>query len=179
MEINHIIATNLKLQREKNGLSLDKLAALTGVSKSMLGQIERGVSSPSISVLWKIANGLKISFTSLTKPSQKEIKIYTKNEPIIADDGRYILHSVIPFDEDAKFETYFVEMKKDAYLKAEAHFTGTKEYVHVQEGRLEMIVDGKSNIVEANQAITYHADVIHEYRNLADSTKFSLIIKYD
>ena len=54
-----------KTIREKEKLSLEKVAQLTGVSKTMIGQIERGESSPTLTTIWKIANGLKVSFTSL------------------------------------------------------------------------------------------------------------------
>ena len=47
--LNLIIANNLKRIRDERKLSLDKVADLTGVSKSMLGQIERGESNPTIS----------------------------------------------------------------------------------------------------------------------------------
>lgn len=63
--INLILSKNLKYLRNERKLSLDKLADLTGISKTMLGQIERGESNPSITTVWKIANGLKISFTAL------------------------------------------------------------------------------------------------------------------
>jgi transcriptional regulator with XRE-family HTH domain len=65
-----VVAQNLRRMREDKKLSLDRLAELTGVSKSMLGQIERGESSPTISTIWKIANGLKVSFTSLLNTPQ-------------------------------------------------------------------------------------------------------------
>lgn len=51
-----IIAHNLKNFREKQKLSMDQLAALSGVSKSMIGQIERAETNTSISTLWKIAS---------------------------------------------------------------------------------------------------------------------------
>ena len=56
--INLVISMNLKHIREERKLSLDKVAKMTGVSKSMLGQIERGDSNPTIATVWKIANGL-------------------------------------------------------------------------------------------------------------------------
>ena len=64
-KLNEVIATNLKRIRTAKKMSLDNVANLTGVSKSMLGQIERGDSSPTITTIWKITNGLKISFSSL------------------------------------------------------------------------------------------------------------------
>ncbi|HCL78549.1 MAG TPA: hypothetical protein DIC53_01115, partial [Synergistaceae bacterium] len=65
-DLEKIVAENLKRIRSDRKLSLDGLAALTGVSKSMLGQIERGESSPTLQTVWKIANGLRISLTELT-----------------------------------------------------------------------------------------------------------------
>ena len=72
-EINDIIAENLKLYRKQNGYSLEHLSYLTEVSKTMLGQIERKESIPSITTLWKIANGLKVSFTELTQEKDEII----------------------------------------------------------------------------------------------------------
>ena len=63
-----IIAENLKRIRKENKWSLDTVSDMTGVSKSMLGQIERGESSPTISTLWKIATG-PVSYTHLTLPT--------------------------------------------------------------------------------------------------------------
>ena len=57
MDITQHLATTLKTQRQVRGWSLSKLAEETGVSKAMLGQIERNESSPTVSTLWKIATG--------------------------------------------------------------------------------------------------------------------------
>jgi transcriptional regulator with XRE-family HTH domain len=67
-DISARIASHLKSLRKSRGLSLDKTAQLTGVSKAMLGQIERGESSPTIATLWKIATGLSASFSSFITP---------------------------------------------------------------------------------------------------------------
>jgi len=55
------ISSALKKARMEKGLTLEETSALTGVSKAMLGQIERAESTPTISTLWKISTGLKIS----------------------------------------------------------------------------------------------------------------------
>ena len=58
------IAQRLKELRKLRGWSLEKKKKKTGVSKAMLGQIERGESSPTIGTLWKISSGLESSFSS-------------------------------------------------------------------------------------------------------------------
>ena len=58
------IARNLRAIRENRNLSLDRLSEMTGVSKSMLRQIETGRSNPTIATIWKIANGLRLSLSA-------------------------------------------------------------------------------------------------------------------
>ncbi|AVB76262.1 HTH-type transcriptional regulator SinR [Methanococcus maripaludis] len=71
---SHVISKNLKKIRNENGLSLDAVSKLTGVSKGMLGQIEREEVNPTITTILKIANGLKISFTSLLSEKEADVK---------------------------------------------------------------------------------------------------------
>ena len=70
--INSVVADNLKRLRDERKLSLEATAKLSGVSKSMLGQIERGEANPTVSTVWKIAGGLKISFTDLMTRPEKD-----------------------------------------------------------------------------------------------------------
>ena len=58
----------LRALRTGRAWSLDRAAQETGVSKAMLGQIERGESSPTIATLWKIASGFNTSLSSLIEP---------------------------------------------------------------------------------------------------------------
>ena len=76
-QIDRNIAYNLKRIRKSRNLSLDMLAEKTGVSKSMLGQIERGESNPTVTTVSKIMEGIKIPFEDL---------IYMKEENIILID---------------------------------------------------------------------------------------------
>ena len=56
--LNEIIAENLKKIRKEKHLSLDKIAQLSGVSKSMLSQIEKCEVNPTISTLKKMLHKL-------------------------------------------------------------------------------------------------------------------------
>ena len=71
MEINAVVSENARRLREEKRLTLDEAARLTGVSRSMLAQIEKGDVNPTISMVWKIANGYKVSFTSLVEPARE------------------------------------------------------------------------------------------------------------
>ncbi len=65
MNLNDIISANLKKLRTDRNLSLGQLSELSGVSKVMLSQIDKGESNPTINTIWKIANGLQVTYTKL------------------------------------------------------------------------------------------------------------------
>jgi XRE family transcriptional regulator, regulator of sulfur utilization len=165
--LNIIIANNLKQIREGKKMSLDKVSELTGVSKSMLGQIERGESNPTITTVWKIANGLKVSFTALISTIPSDIVIIKKNEiqPLIEDNSKYRLYPFFPYEDGRRFEVYSIEIEKGGYLNAEGHSDGTQEFITVFEGEVIISVNGEDYKLEKGEAMRFRADKTHIYHN--------------
>lgn len=159
------VAENLRTVREGRGLSLDQLAELTGVSKSMLRQIETGKSSPTISTIWKIANGLHISFTSLLrKPTiQAEVKSFKGVHPLTAEGETYRLYPLISFDPHQSFEIYYFEIDPGAVFAGEPHKGNIYEYVFVIKGELQITIAGKSFTILENEFLQFKADHPHQY----------------
>lgn len=179
--INLIIAENLKKLREEKKLSLDATSKLTGVSKSMLGQIERGEVNPTISTIWKIANGFKISFTNLMQVQEEDIKLIHKKEleAFTEDEGKFRKYCLLPFDDERRFELYFVELDSNAYLKAEPHITGTEEFITVFSGELEVVLNDEVFNLKSEDFIRFKGDRPHSYRNIGDSIcTFNSVIYY-
>lgn len=181
MNINEAIASNLKRLRDARGLSLEQTAQMTGVSKSMLGQIERGAVNPTISVVWKIAVGLKVSFSSLIEDrAQAATLVRTSGvEPMLMDDGRYRNYTIFPFDEQAGFELFYLELLPGARLDAEAHLAGCEEYLLLHNGALEVAVGDAVYALRGNDALRFRADEPHSYRNVgADTLGMNMLIRY-
>jgi XRE family transcriptional regulator, regulator of sulfur utilization len=179
--IQFLVAQNLKNIREEKKLSLDGLAELTGVSKSMLGQIERGESSPTIATLWKIANGLKISFTSLLDAPQTDTAVIKKEEitSLQEDNGKYRLYPFFPIAEGRRFEIYTIEIDKGGYLSAEPHPEGTQEFLTIFSGELTVRVNQEEYQVKEGDSIRFRADRPHTYHNSGSSlAKINLVIQY-
>ncbi|WP_066253899.1 helix-turn-helix domain-containing protein [Neobacillus drentensis] len=180
-EINLIIAKNLKAFRERKKLSLEKVAEITGVSKTMIGQIERGESSPTITTIWKIANGLKISFTSLINNPQPDTKVILKNDvqTLFEDNGKYRLYPFFPFEEDRRFEVYSVEIEVGGFLSSESHREGTEEFLTVFEGELTVQVNNIEYTVKNGDSIRFMADRPHTYYNSGGTlSRLSMVIYY-
>ena len=182
MEIQKIIAANIKELRTYKGLTLEEAAKVTNVSRSMLAQIEKGEVNPTISVLWKIANGYKVSFTSLVENrEQGSFVIREKDIPPLAENkGKYIKYPILSFQENKSFETYRIQIKVGGFLNAQPHLTGTEEYITVFSGQVEITAGTDTFFLDIGDSIRFMADVPHSYRNVGNEDAFlSMIIYYN
>ncbi|MBO1578754.1 helix-turn-helix domain-containing protein [Bacillus sp. XF8] len=180
-EIQLILAKNLKAIREKEKLSLGKVSQLSGVSKTMIGQIERGESSPTLTTIWKIANGLKISFTSLINNPQPDTTVVLRNEiqVLSEDNGRYRVYPYFPFQEDRRFEVYSVEIEKEGILSSDSHREGTEEFITVFDGEVTIHVSECKYKLKSGDSIRFKADRPHTYYNSGETlTRLSMTIYY-
>ena len=182
MEITARIAVNVKRIREQKKLTLDAAAGATGVSRSMLAQIEKGEVNPTISVLWKIANGYKVSFTSLVEDAQKQVSIVRadKMQPLEEDGGRYRNYPIFAFDEQKMFETYRIVIEPQGQLSAQPHLKGAEEYITVFAGQVEITVAEEKFLLGKGDSTRFCADVPHGYRNPGKETaELSMLIFYN
>ena len=179
-ELTESIAKNLAAIRGERRYSLDEVASLTGVSKSMLRQIEKGDSSPTITTLWKIANGLKVSFTSLVKEEKTTVSVIDNvaGTPLMEKDESYRLFPLFPFEPDRKFESYFVQMHPGATLESEGHRGEVEEYIFVTQGSLRLGVGERSFRVEKDHSIRFPASGPHSYRNEGTTQVKMIMILY-
>lgn len=170
--MNVIVAKNIKRLREERTLSMDELSRLSGVSRSMLAQIERGDGNPTISTLWKISNGLRIPFDALTvRPKHAhEIVRTAEVQPLPEDAGRVRNYSIFPDDENRGFAVYYLEVDEGGYWESEPHLKGTTEFITVFLGCLEIQTNGQHFTVGARENIRFKADTAHSYRNTGKET---------
>lgn len=172
-EITHHLSHTLRAIRQQQGWSLDRAAKETGVSKAMLGQIERGESSPTIAVLWKIATGFKTSLSTFLEPAPKEeggiVYRSTKelrNQPATDD---MLVATLFPYDVRYGFEMYELTLLPGYERYSEPHEQGVTEHVVVLSGQMELLINGKWQTLDEGSAVRFEADKPHGYRNLGDS----------
>ncbi|HWR60859.1 MAG TPA: XRE family transcriptional regulator [Clostridia bacterium] len=176
------ISAVLKKVRFERGLTLEDTSSLTGVSKAMLGQIERGESVPTISVLWKIATGLRISFSELlgsSEPDNYAPIAIDELEPVNESDGKMMLYDVFPFNPLTGFEYFYIRLLPGAKHVSSPHQNSTSEYVVVTEGTLLLTVEEQTFELKSPAAIMFKSNREHSYSNPYDTEAvFQNIIKY-
>ena len=178
--LNILVSENIKRIRQEKNLSLGDLAKLSDVSKSMLAQIERGEGNPTLSTLWKIANGMQVSFNTLIAQPKLPYKVtkLAQIEPILDMNGGLKNYSLFS-DIENNFSVYQIEVGKEISWISEAHLHGTAEFVIVIQGTLEIKLEEKTFILKKGENLWFKADVPHSYCNLDEGTTIFHNILYN
>lgn len=167
-DLTPIVGANLRRLRVKRGLSLERMAKASGVSRAMLGQIELGQSTPTINVVWKIARALDVSFSTLiTARSASRAAVVRRDRAklLTSHDGSFTSRALFPFDEPRNVEFYELTLAGNAIELADPHPPGTSENLVVTSGVIELVVNGEPHRLDTGDAILFEADVPHSYRN--------------
>ena len=174
--LDTVIANNLKLLRKSMGWSLDTAALKTSVSKSMLGQIEREESSPTIGTLWKIANGFQVPLSKLLE--EKSISASLGSQHWQSDKGLEI-NPLFHFDPISKCEIFILQLSPGYKFISPPHACGVLEHVIVIEGSLEILCHSNWTTIQAGEGIRFSADVEHGYCNSTNNIAvFHNVIHY-
>lgn len=179
--LNAIIASNLKNYRNEKKISLDKMAEITGVSKSMIGQIERGVSTPTISTMMKLAGGLKLPLNYLLTPPQSDFTLIRKGDLTnqVPDDNLLSIHTYFPYSDGRTFEILVIEIEKGGQYQLDPHPSGTEKYLTVFKGRLNIRLDDQEHLLESGDAMRYKADKPQTYFNIGNkAVKLQMVIQH-
>lgn len=162
MDINLVIAENCRRIRKTEKLSLEKTAELAGVSRSMLGQIERGEANPSAALLYKLAQALKVPMEDLLAHDpvwDNELFCAADRMAERLSSGRVLLHKLIPYNSDTSFE----EDRIDLFIGAEYTLTpqksGTVGYLVLTAGRLDVRVGEERFSLDEWDVLHFHADL--------------------
>lgn len=168
VDLTPAVGTNLRRLRAQRGLSLERLAQRSGVSRAMLGQIELSQSTPTINVVWKIARALEVPFSTLlgARTSGGPIVLPAARSKVLTSaDGSFSSRALFPFDDRRTVEFYELKLAPRSVEEADPHAPGTVENLVVVHGTLELTVGAERYVLAGGDAIQFQADVPHAYRN--------------
>ncbi len=158
--VDHYLATALKDIRQQRQLSLAQCSALTGVSKTMLGQIERGVSSPTVATLWKIASGFQLPFSWFIPASASRL---APQQPESA--GQMQARALLPYDPQLALDVLAVTLPVGADSHSSPHAAGVIEQVIVISGTLLLVRGDQQHLLQPGQACQFDGGQPHSYIN--------------
>jgi transcriptional regulator with XRE-family HTH domain len=159
------IGMRLRVYRQQRKLSLEALAQQTGVSKPMLGQIERGTSNPTVATLWKIAAGLNVPFAAfVAEESQVKLTTHDEQDVFYEDENRFIAYSTYAVS-GSPVEMYRIRLLQGCCRRAEPHPPGVVESMTVAVGQVRIVVGRQSYVLSEGDALNFAGDISHTYEN--------------
>jgi transcriptional regulator with XRE-family HTH domain len=168
-ELPSLIGMNLKRLRKERHFTLETLSQATGVSTSMLCDIEHGVTNPTITVVWKIADGLKVPLTDLIKEEKPIATVVRRGEaPLQLDGEGFKIYSHHAFDAQKRMEIFSKELEPGAMFESNGHRKGMEEYLLICEGSLLLKVGDDEFELFTGDSIRFVANVKHSYHNPLD-----------
>jgi transcriptional regulator with XRE-family HTH domain len=170
-ELTDIVGANVRRFRRRQGLSLDRLAKLSGVSRAMLSQIETGKSVPTIALLWKVSNALGVAVPHLlTSDKVSAVQILRKRDAKIlaAQDARHVKRALHPEDGERRVEFHEVRLAALHREHLAPHAPGARDNLLVAQGQVEISLGSdKPFVLAQGDAALFEADVPHVFRNLS------------
>ncbi|MBK4217496.1 helix-turn-helix transcriptional regulator [Paracoccus caeni] len=174
-----LLPARLKQARQAQGLSLDAVAKLSGVSRSMVSQIERGESSPTIATLWNLTRALQVDFAGLLDDNPiSQIEVLRQSDvPTIENHGTACRIRILSRPEDVgRDEIYELQFRPGGVLDSQPHARGTKEQLTVIEGRLTVSSGESQEVLSVGDTARYPADVAHRIA-ASDAARAFLVVK--
>lgn len=166
--LDAVVGKNLRKLRDARGLTLDALANLSGVGRTLLGQVELGRTAPSVGLVWKLARAFDVPFSTLlaTNEEVRTTVLRSANANRLEDqDGRFASRALFPLHSRPTAEFYQLYVAPHSREDAQAHQPGTRENLVVSAGTLDLVVNGEQFHLETGDAIVFSADVPHSYIN--------------
>lgn len=162
------LGRRLREERRRRGLSLDELAGVAAVSRSMLSDVERGGKVPTVLVLDRIATGLGTSIGRLLGEEQSaRVVVLRRGEHDVAHDPsgweRVVLSPVLPGVEFELMRTS-IPANVDAGVFS-PHAAGSREYLAMERGTLRLTLDGTPHTLHPGDSIYYAGDCWHGFAN--------------
>ena len=161
-----VLSHRLRARRRDHRLSLDRLAALSDVSKGLLVQIENGEANPSIATLCKVAAALNVSVADLVQVAERQpAEVMPAGAPRLLWRGpkggtaTMLVGSAGP----DMLELWSWELRPGERYEAPAHPEGTEELLHVTNGRLALAFGDVSYVIASGGSAVAHTDRPHAY----------------
>lgn len=176
--LNQQIGKNLRRIRRTRHLSLEEVSRMSGVSKSMISEIERGTKSPTINILYKICSGIHISFKSILQPEVRSVEVARGLEQYYKGELKYRM--LFDYDMDSNLELTTIYMEPNTRKDYESHGDGVWEYVMVISGEFTLELREGKYCIGPGECVRFRGNQKHTYANETDEGVWVYnMIRYD
>ena len=180
--IHQHLGSRVKQLRSARGWSLEALANASGVSRSMLSQIEREQANPTLAVTLRISRAFGIGLSELLEVpgATSAVTVIRANDHTYdyRSDKDCRIRTLSPLNLEKDVEFYEIWLQPGGALRSSPHFEGTREFLTVQRGKVRIESAADVEDLDAGDSASYRADVSHAIINLGktDAVVFLIVI---
>lgn len=172
-DVSRNVCQRIGQLRSERGWSLDVLSQASGVSRSMLSQIEREQANPTLAVTVKIASAFGMTVAELVEQSHVlpniDVIRGTDSSHLFREDEHCTIRTLSPLNLEKDVEIYEVRLVAGGVLSSAAHFEGTREFLTVQKGSVQVTSAAEQTALAKGDSASYKADVAHKIANTGRS----------
>lgn len=178
--INRHFGSRVKQLRTSQGWSLEALANASGVSRSMLSEIEREQANPTLAVTMRIAQAFSMSLGDLLEmpTATSSVNVIRASDKAFhyRSDKSCRIRTLSPLNLEKDVEFYEVQLQRGGALRSAPHFEGTREFLTVQKGQIRVeSADDSEDLVPGDSA-SYRADVPHAIINTGNTEAIIFLV---
>jgi transcriptional regulator with XRE-family HTH domain len=178
--LSQLVCDRVRSLRKSKGFTLEQLASLSGVSRSMLSQIERGAANPTLGVAFRIAQAFGMSLGDLVDVpvggGRIDVVRSDDRSSLFRDDDQCRIRTLSPLHLEKDVEFYELTLKIGGSLVSAPHFEGTREFLTIEQGRVRLVSGEESSELGPGDSAHYPADVPHRIENLGPGEAVAFLV---
>ena len=172
------VGKRLRALREERGISMRALARRSGLSANALSMIERGLTSPSVSTLIKLANALEVPITAFFRPvPDRSPIVYRKSNErsrVLFQNG--IWEGLGGEHFSGRVEAFMLTLEKGGTSGPYGMVHSGHEFVYCVDGSLEYEIEGQTYNLEPGDNLIFAAQMLHRWRNSGKKTTRVIVV---
>ncbi|MCF6179023.1 MAG: helix-turn-helix domain-containing protein [Geopsychrobacter sp.] len=167
--VKKLIGKKLKSSRLKRDKTIQKLADKSHVSSNMISRIERGLTTPSVEILMKLADALGVSLSYFVEEAEKGSTVVFnpagQGDPIFFFENKHQIFSLTQGLRDPGFSV-FIDVLEPSCDSGEGGMVHTgEEFAMVLDGSLDFVIEGDLFHLEVGDSIAFKASLPHRWQN--------------
>jgi transcriptional regulator with XRE-family HTH domain len=167
-----VIASSLRRERARAGLSLTEVARRAGIAKSTLSQLEAATGNPSVETLWALSVTLNVPFARLVEPQHPRVQVIRSGEgpTVYSERAHYTATVLSACPPNARRDLYLITAEPGRPRSSEPHMSGVVEHIVISTGRALVGITEDPVELLPGDYITYPGDVPHIFEALEPGT---------
>ncbi|MFT3986851.1 helix-turn-helix domain-containing protein [Aestuariivirga sp.] len=166
--------------RKAYNMSLGELSEQSGVAKSIISQIERNETNPTLSTVYRLSKALDTTIDEVLKADEAEVFLEHQQKsgvPILeSQDGLCRLAIAGPLNLVGSIQWYDFQARPYGVLESEPHAPGTVEHLYLLKGELEITSGEETRRAKAGEAIRFRGDLPHRIVNVGEGDAHATMV---